>query len=106
MAHAAASGGPAEAARPLSLIVRQRGVRVAMATLIVAQVVMVMLMVITSLHMKDHHHPLGRIAAVISSHVVGMYAFSVVPGRLADRSGRGRTLLCGATLLGLACLLA
>ena len=106
MARAAAGGAPAEAARPLSLLLRQRGVRVAMATLIVAQVVMVMLMVITSLHMKDHHHPLGRIAAVISSHVVGMYAFSVVSGRLADRWGRGRTILCGATLLGLACLLA
>ena len=106
MARAAAGGAPGEAARPLSLLLRQRGVRVAMATLIVAQVVMVMLMVITSLHMKGHHHSLGRIAVVISSHVVGMYAFSVVSGRLADRWGRGRTILCGATLLGLACLLA
>jgi MFS family permease len=94
------------AARPLSVILRLRGVRVAMATLILAQVVMVMLMVITSLHMKGHHHPLGRIAAVISSHVVGMYAFSVVSGRLADRWGRARTILSGAVMLGLACLAA
>jgi MFS family permease len=106
MAVAAAGGAPPGAARPLAVILRQRGTRVAMATLIVAQVVMVMLMVITSLHMKGHHHPLGRIAAVISSHVVGMYAFSVVSGRLADRWGRGRTILCGAMLLGLACLAA
>jgi MFS family permease len=106
MAEAAAGGVPAQAARPLSVILRQRGTRVAMATLIVAQVVMTMLMVITSLHMKDHHHPLGRIAAVISSHVVGMYAFSVVSGRLADGWGRGRTILGGAALLALACLTA
>jgi MFS family permease len=74
--------------------------------MILGQVVMSMLMVITSLHMKDHHHPLGRIAAVISSHVVGMYAFSVVSGRLADRWGRRPTILAGAVLLSLACLTA
>jgi len=96
----------AGAARPLRSIVREGPVRVAMATLVVAQVVMVMLMVITSLHMKDHQHSLGRIAAVISSHVVGMYAFSVVSGRLADRWGRGPTILAGAVMLALACLAA
>lgn len=104
--YATAPGAAADAARPLVLILRQRGTRVAMATLVLAQLVMVMLMVITSLHMKDHHHPLGRIAAVISAHVVGMYAFSVVSGRAADRWGRGPTILVGALLLGLACLAA
>jgi MFS family permease len=105
---AAATAGSAspDAPRPLRLILRERATRVAMATLILAQVVMVMLMVITSLHMKDHHHPLGRIAAVLSSHVVGMYAFSVVSGRMADRWGRGPTILGGAVLLSLACLTA
>jgi MFS family permease len=77
-----------------------------MATLVLAQVVMVMLMVITSLHMKHHHHPLGSIAAVISSHVVGMFAFSVVSGRLSDRWGRGPTILAGAVGLTLGCLTA
>jgi MFS family permease len=104
--YATASGAAADAARPLGQILRQRGARVAVATLVVAQVVMVMLMVITSLHMKDHHHPLGRIAAVISSHVVGMFAFSVVSGRLADRWGRGPTIRGGAVLLVVACLAA
>jgi MFS family permease len=102
--YAPGAGAASRAARPLGLILRQGPVRVAMATLVLAQVVMVMLMVITSLHMKDHHHPLGLIAAVISSHVVGMYAFSVVSGRLADRWGRGPTILAGAVLLALAAL--
>jgi len=100
------AGAGTDAPRPLRLILRQPATRVAMATMILGQVVMSMLMVITSLHMKDHHHPLGRIAAVISSHVVGMYAFSVVSGRLADRWGRGPTILAGAVLLSLACLAA
>ena len=99
-------GGAATVARPLRSILSQRATQVAMATLIVAQVVMVMLMVITSLHMKDHHHPLGSIAAVISSHVVGMYAFSVISGRLADRYGRGPAILTGAVLLAAAGLTA
>ena len=104
--YAPTSGGSAAAARPLRLILRQGPVRAAMATLILAQVVMVMLMVITSLHMKHHHHPLGSIAAVISSHVVGMYAFSVMSGRLSDRWGRGPVIGAGAIALVLACLTA
>ena len=104
--YAPAAGGAEDAARPLRLILRQGPVRAAMATLVLAQVVMVMLMVITSLHMKHHHHPLGSIAAVISSHVVGMFAFSVVSGRLSDRWGRGPTILAGAVGLTLGCLTA
>jgi MFS family permease len=104
--HAPAGDAAPDRARPLRHILRQGPVRAAMATLVLAQVVMVMLMVITSLHMKHHHHPLGSIAAVISSHVVGMYAFSVVSGRLADRWGRGPTIRAGAVGLALACLTA
>jgi len=104
--YAAAPGEAAAGPRPLRLILRQGPVRAAMATLVLAQVVMVMLMVITSLHMKHHHHPLGSIAAVISSHVVGMYAFSFVSGRLSDRWGRGPTIQVGAVGLVLACLTA
>lgn len=104
--HAAATGVPPGDPRPLRLILRQGPVRAAMATLVLAQVVMVMLMVITSLHMKGHHHPLSNIAAVISSHVMGMYAFSVLSGRLSDRWGRGPTIRAGAVGLTLACLTA
>jgi MFS family permease len=108
MARLGAPAGDAapDGARPLRHILRRGPVRAAMATLVLAQVVMVMLMVITSLHMKHHHHPLGSIAAVLSSHVVGMYAFSVVSGRLADRWGRGPTIRAGALGLALASLTA
>jgi MFS family permease len=72
----------------------------------IAQVVMVMLMVITSLHMSHHHHALSSIAAVMSSHVFGMYAFSVVSGRFADRWGRGPLIWVGAIVLVISCLTA
>jgi MFS family permease len=63
-------------------------------------------MVITSLHMKNHNHPLTDISVVISSHVFGMYAFSIISGQLADRWGRGPVILIGGGTLILACLLA
>ena len=43
-----------------------------------------------SLHLREHEHELSRFSLVISSHVFGMYAFSVVSGRLADRWGARR----------------
>ena len=46
------------------------------AGMVLGQAVMVMVMVITSLHMRAHDHGLGEVSAVISSHTLGMYAFS------------------------------
>jgi MFS family permease len=70
------------------------------------QVVMVAIMVITSLHMSNHHHHLSDISAVIASHTFGMFAFSVLSGRLADRWGRGPVILTGAATLLLSCITA
>jgi MFS family permease len=86
-------------ARAVGEILRDRWVQVAMLSMLLAQGVMSMLMVISSLHMKDHHHSLGHISAVMSSHVIGMYAFSLVTGRLADRWGRARLIATGAGIL-------
>jgi MFS family permease len=95
---------PAVADRSVREIVSDPGVRVAGLTMAAAQLVMVMLMVITSLHMAHHHHALSSIAAVMSSHVFGMYAFSAVSGRLADRWGRGPLIRMGAVVLAVASL--
>lgn len=90
-------------ARPLRDILQDRITIVAIVSLVSAQAVMVMLMVITSLHMSHHDHPLASISVVISSHVLGMYAFSALSGRLADRWGRGRVIAAGAGALAVAC---
>lgn len=101
-----ASAADAPARRTASEILRDPEVRVAGLTMAIAQVVMVMLMVITSLHMSHHHHQLSSIAAVMSSHVFGMYAFSVVSGRFADKWGRGPLIGVGALVLVVSCLTA
>jgi len=97
---------PGGAARPIAVILREPAALIAVTAMALGQVVMVAIMVITSLHMKGHNHGLGDISAVISAHTLGMYAFSIVSGRLADKWGRGPVILTGAATLMLACLTA
>ncbi|MCG6536313.1 MAG: MFS transporter, partial [Syntrophales bacterium LBB04] len=92
--------------RPLSEIVRQPGVIVAMISVIFAQVVMMVPMSITSVHMKAYHHPLGSLSLVISAHTLGMYAFSVASGWMTDRWGRGNVIILGSAVMILSCLMA
>jgi MFS family permease len=90
--------------RPISVIFRHPGPLIALASMSLGQMVMVLLMVITALHMRDHHHALISVSVVISSHTFGMFAFSVLSGRLADHFGREPVILIGAGTLILACL--
>ncbi len=94
------------AVRPLGVIFRQPAVIAAVAAMVFGQVVMIMLMVITALHMTHHQHALTSISAVISSHTLGMFAFSVLSGQLTDRWGRAPVILFGAATLLVSCLLA
>jgi MFS family permease len=97
---------PHQATRSLAEIARQPGVIVAMTTMVFAQMVMVVPMSITSVHMKDHHHALTAISMVISAHTFGMFAFSVVSGRMTDRLGRGWVIILGSMVMILSCLMA
>jgi MFS family permease len=92
--------------RPPLVILRQPAALVSVTAMVIGQMVMVMVMVITSLHMHNHQHGLNSIALVMSFHTVGMFAFSLVSGRMADRWGRVPVILVGATTLILACLTA
>jgi MFS family permease len=84
-------------------ILREPAAGVALTAMVIGQLVMVLVMVITSLHMKDHQHALGDISIVISAHTFGMFAFSVFSGQLADRWGRRPVIMTGAATLVLAC---
>ena len=92
----------AETPRSIPEILRQPAVLVAIITMVIGQAVMVMVMVITSLHMKGLEHSLGDISLVISSHTFGMFAFSIVSGRLVDRFGRELVIMLGSLILILA----
>ena len=100
------SSAPDRDARPIGVIFRQPAALTAVTAMVLGQVVMVAIMGITALHMKDNSHKLSEVSAVISAHTLGMYAFSVISGRLADKWGRGPVILTGAATLLLACLTA
>ena len=93
-----AAGAPS-----LIAILRRPGVAVAMASMMAGHAVMVMIMVITSLHMRHHNHSVPAISLTTSLHVLGMFAFSIVSGRLADKIGRPPVIAIGGIVLILAC---
>jgi MFS family permease len=90
----------------LRRILEDRLTVLAIVSMIVGQVVMVMLMVMTSVHMTGHDHSLGNVSVVISSHVFGMYAVSALSGRLTDLWGRVPVIATGASVLVASCLAA
>lgn len=90
---------PTGSARKLGDLLRLPGVFAAMTAMVLAPMVMTMVMGITSLFMIDNQHTLGSISLVFSAHTLGMFAFSVVSGKLADRRGRGLVILTGTGLI-------
>jgi MFS family permease len=92
--------------RSISQILRTPAAFVALSAMVFGQVVMVMLMGMASLHMVNYQHTLTDISVVFSAHTFGMFAFSMVAGRLTDRWGRGPVILSGTAMLVLACALA
>ena len=90
----------------LSNVYRRPGVFVASGSMIIGQLVMVMLMVITSLYMRGSGFLLRDISIVFASHTFGMFAFSIFSGRLTDRLGRTPVLMLGSIVLVVAGLTA
>jgi MFS family permease len=88
-----------ESARSIPTILRQPAVMVAMLAMVFSQVVMTLMMGISALHMKDLNHSLGDISVMLSAHTLGMFAFSVVSGRLADRWGRESVVVTGTLIV-------
>jgi MFS family permease len=79
-------------------------VRVALTAMIAGQVVMVMIMVSTPLHIHHHGSDLGIVGLVMSAHTLGMFALSPLTGRLSDRWGAIPVILLGMAVLGLSAL--
>ncbi len=76
-------------------VLRRPNVPVAMVALVTVQVVMVLIMTMTPLHMTAHHHDLAAVGLVISGHTFGMFGLSPISGRLTDRFGSVPVILAG-----------
>jgi MFS family permease len=100
---AVASEAPAASIREL---LRRPTVATALIALVAGQVVMVLIMTMTPLHMTAHGHHLETVGLVISGHVFGMYALAPLSGRLTDRFGSGPVIIAGLIVLAQSSLLA
>jgi MFS family permease len=103
--HDIAGGGRSTSASLASILARPN-VPVAIVALVTVQVVMVLVMTMTPLHMTDQGHDLAAVGIVISGHTLGMYALSPISGRLTDRIGMIPVILAGLALSAFASVLA
>ncbi|HEX5396456.1 MAG TPA: MFS transporter [Candidatus Limnocylindria bacterium] len=93
-------------AGPLRELLRRPRIAAAITALVVGQVVMVLIMTMTPLHLEEHGSGLATVGLVISAHTFGMFALAPVSGWLTDRFGSPAVILGGMATLGLAALLA
>lgn len=99
---------PPPVAHALATIRRYPRARLALMAMVISQASMVAVMTMTPLHMRDHGHE-NISQYVVSLHIAGMYLFSPLVGRYADRRGRlpavaigGFTLMAATALSALA----
>lgn len=86
-------------ARPLSVVVRQPALIVAVSVAAIGFGVMILAMTATPLAMQAHDHGIGDTAFVIQWHVLGMFLPSFFTGALIARFGAPQIMLAGVALL-------
>ena len=92
--------------RPLAEIFARPMVQLAVASMVVGQLVMNLIMVITPVYMNHQNHSTGEISLVFMAHTLGMFGFSTVTGWLIDHLGTLPMIAYGAFLLVAASILA
>lgn len=97
---------PASKARPLGDIFANPDLRLAVAALVIGQLVMTLIMVITPLHMNHNHHDLQAISWVLMGHTLGMFGLSPLTGWLIDRYGRPTLIMAGGLVLVVSSIMA
>ena len=89
---------------PLNRPFRLPTVRIAVAVLTVGQAAMVLIMTMTPIHLKESGHALEGVGVVMSAHIIGMFVFSPLTGRLVDRWGPRKVIVAGLIVLLLSAL--
>jgi MFS family permease len=89
----------------LRLVSRLPRARLGILAMAISHSAMVAVMTMTPVHMKLHGHE-SLSQYVVSMHIAGMFAFSPLVGRFADRRGRVPAILTGAVVLAASTVLA
>lgn len=96
--HARVDGKLPSMSEALAVVLSTERGRLALSSMVISQVTMVAVMTMTPVHMKLHgHETLSQY--VVSLHIAGMYAFSPLVGRYADKKGTLPAVLVGAGTL-------
>ena len=91
--------------RAMTVLAGSSQARTGVAVVALGHMVMVSVMVMTPLHMSHGGAELDLVGFVVSVHVLGMFAFAPLVGRLDDAIGGRRTASAGAATLLAACLI-
>ncbi len=79
-------------ADPLPVLLRLRTVQLSGTAIIVSQMVMVLVMVMTPIHIRDNGGTLSQVGFVMMTHAVGMFAIAPITGWLVTRYGARRMI--------------
>lgn len=104
----APSEGPEHVAHPddlrLGALLRRPSVTLSFVALVTSQLVMVLVMTMTPVHIRAAGDDLRTVGWVMMAHTLGMFAVAPLTGRLVDRHGPRRMILLGAIALAVSCL--
>jgi len=87
-------------------LLESRTVQLAIATIVISQAVMVLIMVMTPLHIRDSDGSLATVGWVMMAHTLGMFAIAPVTGRLVDRFGSRTMIVSAVGTFVVACVIA
>jgi MFS family permease len=91
---------------PLRKILDISTVRVALAAMMISQLVMALIMVMTPLFIRSNNGGLATVGWVMMAHALGMFAIAPITGRLVDRFGPRRIIVLSVATLSVSGLIA
>ncbi|MDA2979118.1 MAG: MFS transporter [Actinomycetota bacterium] len=91
---------------PLSALLSSRLVQLSIAAIVVSQVVMVLVMVMTPIHVRANDGGLSTIGWIMMAHTLGMFAIAPITGWLISRVGAKRMIAVAVGVFLVACGLA
>lgn len=94
------------ATRTARQIFADHTVQLAVASMVVGQLVMTLIMVITPVHMLHEHHTNGEISLVFMAHTLGMFGFAFLTGWLIGQLGARPMIAFGAGVLVISSIMA
>lgn len=83
-----------------------RGVQLAVAAMIIGQLVMVLIMTATPIHVENNGFDLALVGSIISAHTLGMFAFAPLVGRMVDRIGPVPMMVASTAVLVISAVMA